>query len=223
MYNDITGIILSGGKSTRMGTNKSLLKLGDLTVVERIVNLMKPLFGRVILSTNSFDEYRFLGLEMFEDIYNGFGPIGGIHSGLVHSQTEKNFIISCDIPLMTEEVIEYLIRYSTDKPITVARADGFIQQLCGVYCRSLLNEIEKIILHSETEVRDNEQTKRKCSVHKLIESVNAEIVDIEKDNPAYKKGTFFNMNRPEDYEAIKRKSSSNGLAFNLPPGTRMQV
>lgn len=209
MYNDITGIILSGGKSVRMKTNKSLLKLGNQTVIERIVDLMKPLFERTILITNSFDEYRFLDIEMFEDIYNGFGPIGGIHSGLVHSKTEKNFIISCDIPLMTEEVIEYLIGYSTDKPITVATADGFIHQLCGVYCRSIFDEIEKNILHSETEVRNNRQRKHKCSVHKLIESVNTEIVDIENDYSAYRKETFFNMNNPEDYEAIKRKLSSN--------------
>jgi molybdopterin-guanine dinucleotide biosynthesis protein A len=146
---------------------------------------------------------------MFEDIYNGFGPIGGIHSGLVHSQTEKNFIISCDIPLMSAGIIKFLIEYPTGKPITIAKADGFTQQLCGVYCRSILDEIEKNILHSETKVRNNRQRKRKCSVHKLIESVNTEIVDIENDYSAYRKETFFNMNCPEDYEAINRKLSSN--------------
>ncbi len=205
MYNDITGIILSGGKSTRMGTNKSLLKLGGQTVIERIVNLMKQLFSRVVLSTNNFDEYSFLDLEKFEDIHTGVGPIGGIHSGLFHSKTEKNFIISCDIPLMTIDVIEYLLEYITDRPITIAKADGYVQQLCGVYSKSLLNEIEKIISQSEMEIRNSEQKKRKCSVLKLVETANAEIIDVEKEYAYYKPETFFNMNRPDEYEAIKQK------------------
>ncbi|MCL4549854.1 MAG: molybdenum cofactor guanylyltransferase [Bacteroidetes bacterium] len=209
MYNDITGIILAGGKSSRMGVNKSFLKLGSQTIIERITDLMKSIFTEVIIITNTPEEYLFLQLPLHEDIFKGQGPLGGIHSGLTHSKTGKNFVISCDIPLMTQEVIEFLTGYSTDRPITVARADGFIQQLCGVYCRSLLNEIEKIIFQSETEIRNNEQTKRKCSVHKLIENVNAEIIDIENDYSTFWKETFFNMNQPEDYVAIKRKLSSN--------------
>lgn len=236
MYNDITGIILSGGKSTRMGTNKSLLKLGDQTVIERIIDLMKPLFGRVILSTNSFDEYRFLGLEMFEDIYNGSGPLGGIHSGLVHSQTEKNFIISCDIPLMSAGIIKFLIEYSTDKPITIAKADGFTQQLCGVYSKSLLPEIEKIIEENITidernqsqqaslpvgkvETTDQdihlkiEQKKRGCKVLQLVTAVDSEIIDIEKEYRYYVPGTFLNMNNPEEYEQLKNYFLKNSLTI----------
>ena len=60
MYNDITGIILAGGKSTRMGQNKSLLKIGEYTIIERVVNLLKPLFPELILITNNPEEYSFL-------------------------------------------------------------------------------------------------------------------------------------------------------------------
>jgi len=60
MYKDITGIILSGGKSTRMGDNKSLLKIGELTIIERVRILMKSLFDEVILITNDPADYKFL-------------------------------------------------------------------------------------------------------------------------------------------------------------------
>ncbi|NUM63062.1 MAG: molybdenum cofactor guanylyltransferase, partial [Ignavibacteriaceae bacterium] len=140
MYKDITGIILAGGKSKRMGLNKSFLKVGEVTMIERTTELMKSLFDRVILITNTPDEYKFLGIEMFEDIYKNVGPLAGIHSGLAHSITDKNFIISCDIPFVNKGVIEFIINYKTNKSITITKADGFVQQLCGLYSKQDLQE-----------------------------------------------------------------------------------
>ena len=65
MYNDITGIILSGGRSKRMGVNKAMLKIGDKTLIERTSNLISAIFKKVLLITNTPDEYSFLGLETF--------------------------------------------------------------------------------------------------------------------------------------------------------------
>ncbi len=201
----MTGIILSGGKSTRMGQNKSLLKIGNVTAIERILNLMKPLFPRIILSTNSPQEYEFLGLEMFADIYKNTGPIAGIHAGLSASMTQKNFIISCDMQLMSEDVIRFLIDYPTQSSITIAKADGFFQQLAGVYHKDSIKEIEKIINESATEEenRSGEQVKRGCKVFKLVNNMNAKIIDAESEIPNYKAGTFFNMNKPHEFDEIK--------------------
>ena len=91
MYTDITGIILAGGKSTRMGANKSFLKIGEQTVIERITYLMKSVFTNVIIISNTPDEYIFLNLPIYEDVYKGKGPLAGIHSGLKNSDTQKNF------------------------------------------------------------------------------------------------------------------------------------
>jgi molybdopterin-guanine dinucleotide biosynthesis protein A len=205
MYNDITGFILAGGKSTRMGTNKSLLTIGEHRVIERVADLMSDLFQEVILIANQPEEYSFLNLQMYKDIYKDIGPLAGIHSALIHSMTENNFIISCDIPLMTADVIKYIIEYPTKKSITVAKADNFIQQLCGLYSRSLIPAIEKII-DKETEVkdeRDPDQKKRGCRVLDLVKSTDSEIIDIEKEYVGYIPGTFYNMNRPEEYIFIK--------------------
>jgi molybdopterin-guanine dinucleotide biosynthesis protein A len=205
MYINITGFILAGGKSIRMGENKSLLKIGELTIIERVVNLMKSLFKDVIIITNQKDEYSFLGLQMFEDIYKDIGPLAGIHSALLHTTTERNFIISCDIPLMTSDVIKYIIEYPTKKPITIARADNFIQQLIGMYSKNLITTIENII-EKNNAVKDEwnpEQNKRGCSVLELVKSVDSKIIDIEKEYPSYIPGTFYNMNRPEEYKFIK--------------------
>ena len=211
MYDDITAIILAGGKSTRMGTNKSLLKIDDKTIIEKLCDLLQSMFKEVILITNEPDEYTFLRLPIFEDIFRYRGPLAGIHSGLKHSKTNLNFIISCDLPFMTKEMINYLIEYKTDKLITVAKADGFIQQLAGKYSRECLAPSEKILKEATmNENRDNVQYKRKCNVLSLIDLVGAEIISAES-LPFYNKDLYFNMNRTEDYKLLLEKIKKNSV------------
>ena len=205
MYDDITAIILSGGKSSRMGTNKSLLKIGDKTIIERLLDLLQSMFKDVILITNESDDYKFLGLPIYEDIFRHRGPLAGIHSGLKHSKTNLNFIISCDLPFMTKEMINYLIEYKTNKLIAVAKADGFIQQLAGKYSKECISPSEKILKEGvNNENRDGVQKKRKCSVLRLIDTVGAEIIPAES-LPFYKEDLYFNMNHTEDYNLLMNK------------------
>ncbi|MEP0862531.1 MAG: molybdenum cofactor guanylyltransferase [Ignavibacterium sp.] len=194
MYSDITGVILAGGKSSRMGKNKSLLRIGNQTIIERIADLMKSIFSEVILITNTPAEYSFLNLPTFEDIYKWKGPLAGIHSALVHSTTEKIFVLSCDVPLMSKEMIEYIVDYKSDKPIIFCEAAGYHQPLVGVYSKIILKEIENFI--SMTEVSDK-------SFHHFLKSVEAEIIHPEKLS-FYKDELFFNVNRPEDFEELKK-------------------
>lgn len=201
MYKDITGIILAGGKSKRMGLNKSFLKVGEVTMIERTTELMKSLFDRVILITNTPDEYKFLGIEMFEDIYKNVGPLAGIHSGLAHSITDKNFIISCDIPFVNKGVIEFIINYKTNKSITITKADGFVQQLCGLYSKQDLQEIVELIKDDKLEI--NNSQKCGCKVLQLVQKLDAEIIDIANEYDGYEEGMFLNMNKPEDFELVR--------------------
>lgn len=187
-----------------MGENKSFLKLGNESVIERLTKLMRSLFNRVIIITNTPDEYKHLGVELFEDIYKYQGPLAGIHSGLSHSDTHQNFIISCDMPLINEEVIKFIIDYETESPITVCKADGFVQQLAGRYDKACLSLISSKFEEDNIENRDGSQKRRKCKVLQIIEDLQAEIIDIKKYE-IYKEGLFFNMNRPDDYQKIIEK------------------
>lgn len=198
MYSDITGIILAGGKSSRMGLNKSFLKIGDETIIERITNLMRSIFKDVIIITNSPKEYTFLQIPLYEDIYKWKGPLAGIHSGLTHSSTEINFIISCDVPLMTKDMIEYIVEFKSNKPIMFCEAAGYHQPLAGIYKREIIKEIESIIC--------NDQVSDK-SFHHFLKNVNAEIIHLENLS-FYNDDIFFNMNKKEDYEELLK--SLNG-------------
>jgi molybdopterin-guanine dinucleotide biosynthesis protein A len=196
MYSDITGVILAGGKSRRMGTNKALLRISGKTLLERTAELLKPLFPHVLLSTQSKEDYTFLGLESIGDRYTSIGPLGGIHSGLVNAKTDRVFFMSCDMPLMTPETIRCILDYPERKKIVVARADGFIQQLCGLYHRALLPSIESLI-HSHAQKEHS-----KCSVLELVEREESCIIEIQKEFPLLPPDVFYNMNRPEDYDYI---------------------
>lgn len=203
MYNDITGIILSGGKSVRMGKNKSFLEIGGKSIIERTVSLMKQNYENVILITNSPLEYEFLKIPLFEDIVKGRGPLSGIHAGLMNSATEKNFIISCDMPLVDSSIIKYIVEYPSEELITITRADGFIQQLCGLYSKKVIPFIEKIFSESEYElIRDDNQKNRKCEVLSLVKLAGGKIIEIEKEFTGYKKDSFININKKEDYEKM---------------------
>jgi len=205
MYKDVTGIILSGGKSSRMRENKSLLKIGERTIIERVWDLMKSLFNEVILITNVAADYKFLNIPIFEDIFKHKGPLAGIHSGLIHSSSSQNFIISCDLPFITPEIIKYLVDYKTEKLITVAKADGYIQQLAGKYSKGTIYEAEKILneqLNAET--KGSIQKNKNISALKLIERVGTEIISAES-LPFYKKELFFNMNDVDDYSLLLKR------------------
>lgn len=196
MRKDITGIILCGGKSSRMQTNKALLKLGDKTVIEIVAAKLKSIFNEVLISANNCNEYDFLNLPVVNDYFVGKGPLAGIHSALKYSSTDKNFIISCDMPLISVELIKYLINLNSEKSILLPKSNRRIQQLCGIYSKSVIDEIENIFKLSEKDKNI------KGSVYELLERASNEIIDVDDLN-FYSKNIFLNMNSPEDYELIK--------------------
>jgi molybdopterin-guanine dinucleotide biosynthesis protein A len=215
MYKDVTGIILAGGKSSRMDLNKSTLKINGITIIERITKLLKKLFPEVLIVSNETNTYSFLGLPVYEDIFKYKGPLAGIHSGLLHSKCKTNFIISSDLPFITDELIKYIIDYKTDKPVTVSRATGFIQPLAGKYSIDCLPVIEEI-LNQELIVKipEFEQKVRQYSVHKFLDLVDTEIISIE-DKSFYHEDLYFNMNTIEDYEyVISKLNTSDKYTFN---------
>lgn len=185
-----------------MGTDKALLKIGDKTIIERTCDLMSNIFENILLSTNDFESYRFLGLPMVADLYKDQGPISGVHAALVASKTDRNFILSCDQPLMHEEMIRYIIEFNSSKPISIPVAKGKTQHLCGVYHKSLIPVIEKMISESDRLKKGN--GKSSASVKQLIQKAGAEIVETKALSFLYE-DVFFNMNSEDDFYFIKNK------------------
>ena len=104
----ITGIILAGGKSSRMGQDKAFLKRNGKTFIEHSIEAIKPLVSEVIIVSDNADCEMF-NLKCVNDVIKNSGPLAGIYSGLINSKTDYNLVISCDIPLITADVLKKLI------------------------------------------------------------------------------------------------------------------
>src|SRR6478736_747967 len=114
----MTCYILAGGKSSRMGTDKGLILLKDKSIIEYVIEIVKPLFKKVfIVSTNS--DYSKFGLELIPDLIKEIGPAGGILTAMDHCETEIFFVVSCDMPFISSAAVEFLISESQQYQITV--------------------------------------------------------------------------------------------------------
>lgn len=111
---EVTGIIVAGGRSNRMGQDKALLQLGGVTVLERIAAVLGQVAKRVIVVTRDTQQYRELDLETTKDLYPGLGPLSGIHAGLSASRTEWGIVVACDMPFVQPEILCALLTRVTN-------------------------------------------------------------------------------------------------------------
>ncbi len=137
---NLTAIILAGGKSSRMGEDKGLVLLKGKPMIQYLLDLFLDLKIPVIIIANN-SQYKKFGVPVFSDIIKNKGPLSGIYSGLYHSKTEKNFIVSCDIPFLSKNIVEFLIENTENEMVTVLSLNEKIQPLTGVYSKKLKNKI----------------------------------------------------------------------------------
>lgn len=141
----MTGIILSGGKSSRMGENKAFVELGGERLLDRTITLFRDLFDEIILVTNDPRAYLDLDLTIVTDIIPGKGALGGIYSGLFFARSERAFVAPCDMPFLDRAFIAWMLSQADDCDVLVpAPADG-LQPLHAVYSRRCLPAMKKLI------------------------------------------------------------------------------
>jgi len=141
----ISGFVQAGGRSSRMGQNKALLRLGRQTLIEHVLAVLSPLVSQAGIITNAAEEYAHLGVGCYRDRWPGLGPLGGIGSALEQASNDYSLMLACDMPLVSRELLELLIDRSPGYQVTVPKgADGYLQPLCGLYHRSCLKTIETL-------------------------------------------------------------------------------
>ncbi len=187
--------ILAGGKSSRMGTDKAFMKLGDLTVMEFMIDKMSDVFDEIQIIADDTQKFRYFNVDLHEDIFQNFGPLGGIHSALLNSEEENNFIISVDLPLIPVELPEYLYTQLGKEPVVVPTDNGKLQPLCGYYSKKYLPFLEGCLIRASK--------KDSPSVLRFLEYVGYSKVEVSEMS-FYQPEIFMNMNTPEDYDKIKQ-------------------
>jgi molybdopterin-guanine dinucleotide biosynthesis protein A len=141
---EICGVILAGGRNTRMGRDKALLELGGKTIIERQADLLRERLTEVLISTNNPAEYSFMGLPLVKDLNPGRGPLEGLRSAMLSSGRSLFLVLACDMPAVTLSLLDQLIRCSDGFDAVVPRtSDKKPHPLCAIYRRSCLTAIER--------------------------------------------------------------------------------
>jgi molybdenum cofactor guanylyltransferase len=193
---DVEGFILVGGRSSRMGTDKSRLQFGGQTSVERIARELRSITARISL-VGTGRAGRDPELRLVPDTHEQWGALGGIHAALGACLSDWALIVACDLPFVTRDLGARLLTLgqpeSPDAVVPI-QPDGRPQPLCALYRReSCLREAEKLIAsgeHTPRALLANVET-RWVRPEELIDLPGAE-------------NFFFNMNTPEDYERAKQ-------------------
>lgn len=176
-----TAIILAGGKSSRMGQDKGIMLFNGKSMIQHVIDAVLPLTNRIIIISNN-EDYQQFGFPVFPDTYPDKGPLGGIITGLSHSQSELNWILSCDTPNLTTSLLRELMNNTEDESVQLTSAYDKIHPLIGTYHQSALNPLKEQLALSNL---------------KLLVALKA--VDLKYfDAGHFEEGTFNNINTPED-------------------------
>jgi len=182
----LTGIILAGGKNSRISMTKAFIQLGEQTIIERTVDIFKALFTEVIIVTNQPDDYAHLGTKLVRDAIPNSGPLGGLYSGLSVSSNRYNLVVACDMPFIDPALIRHLQPYARDEyfDVILPEYNGFTEPLCAIYSKSCINTIEVFLNQNILKIRS------------FFTHVRVKEVKCDKFSAIEK--SFFNINTRED-------------------------
>jgi len=185
----ITGIILAGGESRRMGTLKPLVQYKGKPLIIWILDALSPLCSELIIIANSGD-YSAFNCAVYPDNFPGNGPAAGIEAGLSRCRTNLALISSCDTPNLSPGFFQYLIQNHDGFDISIAASNGFSEPLIGVYSRSVQPVFRDSILAGDPHPP---RIIRKCSWHEVL---------IDSGLNFYRPDLFLNLNTPLDLKNI---------------------
>lgn len=187
----MTGVILAGGGSTRMGRNKAFIEIGGKRIIDRTVSIFQEIFDEVILVTNNPLDYLELNVRIVTDLIPGKGSLGGIYTGLFFSSSPKAFFVGCDMPFIDRKVIEYFLSLADNADVVVQRTKDYWEPLHAVYSRKLIRNIERLLSIGELKIITAYRGMR------IREVTPEEIASFDPDLH-----TFVNFNTPEELKKI---------------------
>lgn len=135
----VSGVILAGGMSLRMGGSpKALLPIGERTIIGGIIEIVGSVLPDLMIITNAPETYAFLGVPMVGDVYPGGGPLGGIYSGLRAVSGDYGFVFACDMPFLSRDLIQYMLTLTGEADVIIPRLNEHLEALHAIYSKRCL-------------------------------------------------------------------------------------
>ena len=198
----VTGIILAGGRSSRMGIEKGMVNFQGQPLIQYSIDVLKNYCSRIIISTNS-NAYYSLGYPVQNDIVHEAGPMGGIYSSLLHSKTDYNLILSCDTPFVTSFLLRKILENSEGYQVVIPLSrQGFPEPLIGFYHKNNTTGMLGFINNRNLKLTD------------YIETTIYKAIPVYQDPTLFDPYLFLNFNSLGDIKAFQKKNNKDGI----PPG-----
>ncbi len=150
----MTAIILAGGKSRRMGSNKSFLKYGDITFLEHQIAKLGKIFDEIIISANDASVYASLNLPIVPDVMPEKGPLGGICAGLVRAKSLHSFVVACDMPFIHERVILYLMGQIDNYDVVIPQTSRGLEPMHAFYSKNCIQPMYRCLEEERLRIID---------------------------------------------------------------------
>ena len=189
----VSGIILAGGKNTRIKTEKAFIQLSDkTTLIQSTLELFKKIFPEIIIVTNNPGAYFKFGTTVVEDLIKDKGPLGGIFSGLCFSTSQVNFVVGCDMPFLNPDLLNYILQKPEEYDVVIPETRGKAETLFARYSKNSLPVILSHMLRDELKIQD---------VLTELNVLKIKSGEIERFDPEHL--SFFNINTQEDLKKAK--------------------
>lgn len=194
MITDVTGVLLAGGKSRRMGEDKRFMLVGQRTLFERTCTVLCELFEQVCIVIAQDSPPLQAEVPVVRDLIPDCGSLGGLYTGLQLAKTQHIFLAASDMPFLNPDVIRYMVYLKDQADIVISRWETRLQPTHAVYGRDCLPVIEEMMnLHNK-------------KIHSMIDHsalrvrviAESEIRQIDHDGRS-----MFNINTPSDLEAAQ--------------------
>lgn len=187
MMAEISAVVLAGGKSQRLGVDKTLLRLDGHWLLQRIVEQLCTLSDNVLVVTNEPQKLASLGVPAVPDQQVGIGPLAGILAGLLAMRYPMGLFVACDMPFLSRRLVRYMIRLAADVDVVIPRNGDETEPLHALYGKTCLDAISASL----------EQGRRR--VIYFFDRVRVRYVGPDEMSAFDPLGlSLFNINQPED-------------------------
>jgi FdhD protein len=197
----VSGVILAGGKSSRMGSNKALLPYRGGRFIEAIHRQLSEIFEEVLLVTNNPEQYDFLPCRKVADLFPGAGALAGIHSGLYHSSSPAIFAVACDMPYLNNDLVRHIAGQAETGNVIIPEGPEGLEPLHAVYGKGCLDAIETCLIMGE---------KRIVSFFSRANVIRVAADQVACFDESF--ASFSNINTPEEYFRMRGGERGNPTA-----------
>ncbi|HXT67159.1 MAG TPA: molybdenum cofactor guanylyltransferase [Nitrospiraceae bacterium] len=201
---EVTGVLLAGGKSRRMGEDKRYLVVGEQTLLERGLGVLRSMFQEVLVVIAQDSAPLDIDARVVRDLVPDCGSLGGIYTGLIQATSPYIFTVACDMPFLNQAVITQFTTRRDTADIVMARLATRLHPMHALYGKGCLPAMEQMIVARQLKIQE-------LVSHASLRVQYVTEADLLSIDPSWR--SFHNVNTPEDLEA-----ACSLLARISPPG-----